>query len=878
MNWKILFLLMLGSTILRAQEASTEKRIYQALPVNPHAPAIDGVLNDAIWHKALSGSDFTQTEPHDGKAPSQQTDFKIVYDAKNIYVAIRAHDTEVNKITEFVSRRDQGEESDRVAVLLDSYFDKRTAFEFGVNAAGVKIDGIWSDDGDNRDFSWDPIWDVATHIDDRGWTAEMRIPLSQIRFAKKDEHVWGLQVARYIYRENEWSMWQYFPQDAGGFVSRIGELHNIKGIETPRRIELLPYTISEGKIFPKEAGNPFATGRDGKINGGLDGKIGITSDLTLNFTVNPDFGQVEADPSEVNLSAFESFFAEKRPFFIAGRNIFSYGLSFGDGSNSTESLFYSRRLGRRPHHNPDLGDDEYADVPDNSSIISAAKITGKTRGGLSIGILDAVTARERAEIDLNGQRRFEVVEPAANYFVGRLQKDFDHGNTSVGGMFTAVNRDINEEHLNFINTAAYAGGIDVNHQWSDKSYWINFKTALSRIEGDRQAIYDAQTSSRRYFQRPDARHLTLDSTRTSLNGYAGAFGIGKTGGGHFRFMFGSTWRSPGFEINDLGFLRVSDRVLQFIWLSYREWQQKGWFRNFQININQWNGWNFSGEKIFVGGNINGGGRFKNNWRFWTGINREGREIDGSALRGGPALKFPGSWNQWWRISSDDTKPIRFGIGGSNNFNDDKISRRNNFFVDTFWRPAKAMSISIEPFYSFKKRNLQYVTTEDFAGEDRYLFARLNQKTLGIVFRANFSLTPTLSFQYYGQPFVSAGKYDAFKRITTPRADIYNDRFHVFSDDEISFVEDDEAFDIDENRDGTVDYSLEDPSFNFQEFRSNMVIRWEFRPGSTLFLVWSQQRSDSFSNGNFSFRRDFNSLFSINAENIFLAKFNYWFSL
>ncbi|RMF59073.1 MAG: hypothetical protein D6748_07250 [Calditrichaeota bacterium] len=863
-----------------AQPTLPSKKIYHATPVNPHPPVIDGRLNDPVWENIPWVGDFIQLEPHDGAPPTQPTHFKITYDKKNLYILIRAVDREPDKIVKRVARRDEGDDADMVSVLIDSYFDHLTAFEFAVNAAGVRIDAIWSDNGDNRDTNWDPVWYVHTTVDDSGWTAEMRIPFSQLRFGKKSEQVWGLQVGRYLYRKQEWSLWQPIPKEASGFISRIGELHGIHQIDIPRRIELLPYSVGSTRFFESEEGNPFADGRDSKLTAGLDGKIGITSDLTLDFTINPDFGQVEADPSEVNLTAFETFFEEKRPFFIEGQNIFNYRLAFGGGPFSRETLFYSRRIGRSPQYEPDLNDDEYADMPENTSIISAAKLTGKTSGGLSIGILEALTARESAEIDFRGQRRKVTIEPFTSYFVSRFQKDFRQGNTTLGGMMTAVNRDINESHLNFLPRDVYTGGLDFSHQWKNREYFLSVKTAFSHLRGDREAILETQTAAQRYFQRPDVTHVRVDSNRTSLSGHGGTFSIGKIGGGHWRYALGGIWRSPGFETNDLGFLRRADIGMNYLWLSYQEWEPKHFYREWRVNFNLWTGWDFGGNRLFRGGNLNGGGQFKNYWSLWLGVEREGESLSANELRGGPMLKLPGSWNFWVNLSSDERKSLELGIGASNNWNDDGISHRNNVWLEFSWRPDDALQLAINPFYSFNKDNLQYVTTETNSSQntERYIFARLKQQTVGLVFRANFSLTPNLSIQYYGQPFISAGTYSLFKRITHPRATRYEDRFATYHEDELQLDLEDEVYRVDENRDGIIDYTFDLPDFNFQEFRSNLVVRWEYLPGSTLFLVWSQDRNDFISNGRFSAGDDLRNLFDTHPDNIFLIKLNYWFSM
>lgn len=860
-----------------AMQAPVEKRIYTANKINPHPPVIDGMLNDEIWKKNEWAGNFTQWEPNEGKEPSQNTEFKIYYDDKNLYIAIRAYDTEPGKIVKRVTRRD-GFDGDWVEINIDSYFDHRTAFSFTLTAAGVKGDEAISNDGNNWDSNWNPVWYAGVSQDDKGWSAEMRIPFSQLRFADKEEHIWGLQVQRRYFREEERSLWQFIPRKSSGWVSYFGELHGIKGIKPSRRIELLPYSVSNVNRFQKEAGNPFRDGQNSRISGGLDGKIGITSDFTVDFTVNPDFGQVEADPSELNLSAFETFFSEKRPFFIEGQNIFNFRLMGGDGGFSNDRLFYSRRIGRSPRYNPVVGANEFLDMPRSTSIETAVKLTGKTQGGLSIGIMDAVTGQENATIDLNGQRREVAVEPLTNYFVGRVQKDYNDGNTAIGGMITATNRDIKTENLNFLNKAAYSGGIDFRHQWKDKTYKFELKGSFSTVQGDEEAILNLQESSARYFQRPDADYVSVDPSRTSLSGHGGYVNFSKGGNNSIRYSVGGMWRSPGLELNDVGFMRQADRILQYTWAGYRVTEPFSIFRFMNINVNQWLGRNFGGETVFTGGNINGGGQFKNYWSLWFGIGREGHNLSTSALRGGPAMKFPSQWNQWYNLSTDRRKSISFSVGGSNGWQDEGDSGYHNFRFSMLFRPHNSISVSVNPFYNIRKSDLQYLDTNSMDGQNRYLFGRIDQKTLGITLRLNYSITPNLSIQYYGQPFVSAGEYSKFKRITAPRADNYEDRFHTFAGDEIGFNSAADQYEIDENLDGTVDYTIGQPDFNFRQLRSNLVVRWEYSPGSTVFFVWSQSRTGFESNGAFSFKNDLEDLFNVYPDNVFLIKVNRWLSL
>ena len=878
MKLLIVSVMTLFISVLQAQDTLLMKRTYWVKKANPCSPEIDGKANETVWQNTSSGNNFIQFEPQPGINPSQKTDFKICYDEKNLYILIKAYDDEPEKIISLVARRDEIDQSDAVGIILDTYFDRRTAFEFTVNVAGVKFDRIFSNDSRFEvDKSWDPVWEVATAIDNDGWVAEMKIPFNQLRFSDKEEQIWGLEVFRYIHRLQEFSVWQYMPKDASGFVSNFGYLKGLN-IAVPKRVEILPYAVSHYHTYESESGNPFSTGRESKVTGGMDGKIGLSGNITADFTINPDFGQVEADPSEVNLTAFETFFEEKRPFFIEGKNIFQFPLGIGDGDFARETLFYSRRIGRAPQYKPDLSDDEYLDSPAQTSILGAAKISGKTAHGWSLGILDAVTAQENGQIDSLGIRRKEVVEPFTNYFVTRLQRDFKEGNTFIGGILTATNRNINRIYLNDINRSAYTAGFDFTHQWDEKTYFVDLKLAASHIRGHPDAIYEVQTASARYFQRPDANYLNLDPHRTSLSGHGGSFNIGKQGNGKLRYVLGGVWRSPGFELNDIGYLQRADQILQFTWIGYRMVNPTWIFRQFEFNINQWNGWNFGLEKLYTGGNINGGGQFKNYWGFYTGIGREEDGLSIYFLRGGPAFRQEGGWNNWYQIYSDSRKPWQFRMRGNNFIGDDKISRFHRLSLNLFLKPSHRFNISLSPFYMFKKDNLQYVEAIEKNGEDRYILAKLIQHTLGMELRLNYSLSPELSIQYYGQPFISAGSYNHYKRMTNPRASRYDDRFHLFTPAEIRADPENRIYLIDEDGNGDPDYAFDYPDFNFKQFRSNLVVRWEFQPSSILYFVWSQGLTVEDEFGDFSIQRDTRDLFKVQPNNVYLIKLNYWFSL
>ncbi len=873
------FILALGSPPYGQCFESTVKKVYTTTRADRQAPVIDGRVEDPAWEKVEWAGDFVQREPHEGNAPSEPTSFKILYDEKNLYVAIRAYDKKPEKVVRRLARRDNVD-GDWVEVQFDSYNDSLTAFCFQVNAAGVKSDAFLSGDGEVDDKDWNPIWHVETAVDNEGWTAEMKIPFSQLRYAGGAQTTWGLQVMRKLFRSQEVSCWQFIPRDASGWVHCFGELRGLEGLRPQRQVELMPYTVARGQTFRAEPGNPFARGSRSSLFGGLDGKVGVTSDLTLDFTINPDFGQVEADPSVVNLTAFETYYEEKRPFFIEGRNILSFDMMGGDGDFSQDNLFYSRRIGRYPQREVSTGENEYVNMPDSTSIIGAFKLTGKTRSGISVGIIDALTAAEHAVVSFSGLRREEPVEPATNYLGLRLKKDYRGGDTVVGVMLTAVNRNLKGEELDFLHSTAYTTGFDMLHSWKNRTYSVQLMTAFSLVQGSEEALLRTQQSSLRYYQRPDASHVELDSTRRSLSGHGGTLTFNKFGSGHLSFSTGVTWRSPGFEVNDMGYTHYADVAMQYIWVGYRWWKPFFIFREVQLNFNQWTGLNFGGERIFLGGNINLWGRFKNYWQFGLGINRQFPGLSSAALRGGPSLRTEGGWNMWSHLSSDTRRKLQFSISGSSYNGDRNYLKMRHLSIGITYQASNALMLTLRPDFEVYKPLVQWVTRCAFGDghEPRSIMASLDQKTFGLTVRLNWSLTPELSIQYYCMPFVSAGTYSEFKRITNARAMRLEDRYHVFQGGEIAADSGGMTYTVDENADGVVDYLFANPNFNFLQFRSNLVVRWEYRPGSTLYVVWSQGRTGYDKNGQFELGEGVRRLFDIHPGNIFLIKFSYCFTL
>ncbi len=864
---------------VEAQNDSTKS--YATSRVLGDAPQIDGILNDPAWEQVQwGGGDFRQSQPDAGAAASVKTKFKILYDAKNLYLAFKCFDPEPDSIVRRMSRRD-GFEGDFVEINIDSYYDKRTAFSFTSSVSGVKGDEYISNNGNNWDANWDPIWYLKTSIDSEGWIAEVRIPLSQLRFADKPEHTWGIQIMRNFFRKQERSIWQYIPPNAPGWVHLFGELNGITGVKPQKQLEIQPYVVAKTETFEKEAGNPFATGTSSDINFGLDAKIGLTSDITLDLTVNPDFGQVEADPSQVNLSAYQLFFSERRPFFIEGNNTYNFPVtqSTAGGNFNSDNLFYSRRIGRRPDYYPGLNNNEVADVPTNTRIIAAAKLTGKNSKGFSWGLLESVTAKTEAVIDSLGERREEAIEPQTNYVVGRVQQDINKGNTIIGAIFTATNRKIEDPQLEYLHKDAYTGGIDFVHNWKERKYYVRFNGVFSHVAGTKEAITGTQTANEHLFQRPTAqKYISVDSSRTSLTGNGGTLAIGKSSG-DIVYQGGVTWRSPGVELNDLGFLITADLITQWAWAQYRILKPFSIFRRLRVNGNEWLYFDYGGTNTRRMVNVNGHVQLKNYWFMGTGATLIGRRISNADLRGGPAITYPGGLENWYYFETDNRKKIRasfenwFFTGFENSESSKGLS------LSLTYRPINAMNITLSPGVDFNDNKQQYVTTTSYNNEPRYLTARIQQTTYNMTVRLNYVLTPNLTIEYWGQPFISTGEYSEFKRITEANAEAYTDRFHTFTESEIAFNNTSGQYDIDENTDSVIDYSFGSPDFNFAQFRSNMVLRWEYIPGSTLFLVWTQSKTDFVpTGGDNSFRHLSSSLFDKTPHNIFLIKYTYRFRL
>ncbi|HEX2602498.1 MAG TPA: DUF5916 domain-containing protein [Gemmatimonadaceae bacterium] len=806
-------------------------------------PVIDARDADRVWQQAPVIDRFQEWRPNEGKPARFKTEAKIAYDAANLYVFVRAFDPHPDSIKKLLERRDSFTASDMIWIFVDSYHDKRTGYEFGVNAAGVKMDQAIYDDG-NEDGAWDAVWDVATRIDSLGWTAEFRIPLSQMRYSRDREHTFGIMIDRDVYRYNERYIWPLLRQSRPGFVSQFGSLHGMDDLENPRRLEVMPYAVT--KSASTITNNAFTQKQN--IAAGGDLKYRITSNLTLDATINPDFGQVESDPSVLNLSAYESFFDERRPFFVAGRGLFRADVNCSQVNCWGETLYYSRRIGRTPELAGTYGDT----VPQQpTTILGAGKLIGRFPTGTTVGLLEAATQRETNPGDT-------TYSPATNYAVLRASQDFRGGSSGIGTMLTAVNRGLDQWSSPYLASSAYVGSVDFRHRFFKNNYEITGAFDKSVVRGSQVVIAALQNNGVHQFQRPDAS-LPLDSSRTSLGGDAEELAIGKIGGQHLMFNSAYSRRSPGFEVNDLGYLRRADQVSWSTWAGFFDRQDRLFYHRFQLNNNWWQWWTTDGLPLERAYNYNTHITLKNYWGFHHGatIGQLGKTYDDRQLRGGPAVRQDMYYAPWLSINGDDRKAWVPYFNGSYYESSDKRNWSTNFGPEIDFKMMGRFSSAISMNFGHNVQDNQfYGNFTDANNLPHYTVAHLDQTTTSLTARLNYTFSPDLSLQTYLSPFVSKGTYSNVRQVSaTPRADDYDDRYAPYNDPSVTA----------------------DPGgFNFKALQSNVVMRWEYKPGSTLFLVWNQGRQGfNGVEGDRTFGGDMRDLFRLHPANTFLIKMSYW---
>jgi hypothetical protein len=853
---------------------------------------IDGRADEAAWATADVATDFVQRGPRVGEPSSERTEVRVLYDQEAVYVAARMWDPSPDSMQAPLARRDEPvTNSEWFNVVLDSYHDRRTAFRFGVNPAGLRRDVYHFDDG-NEDSSWDAVWEVATSTDSAGWTAEFRIPLSQLRFnppAAGAEQTWGVQFFRYISRRDEWSHWAPWLPTYAGFVSRFGELRELRGLAAPRRLELLPYTSARVDRQPDRPGDPFYSANDAAGSVGVDVKMGVTSGLTLTGTVNPDFGQVELDPAVVNLTAFETQFSERRPFFVEGADVFRFGQLQNFNGYGGPQFFYSRRVGRAPQRQLfPSGDAPFVDAPEQSTILAAAKLSGRVAGGWTVGVMDAVTQREEARyVDTDGAYHGTPVEPMTNYLIGRARRDLNGGATTVGGMLTGVNRALADEELSpLLRRDAYVGGVDFEHSWARRLWTVSGYVAASRVAGSADAITRTQLSSARYYQRPDADHLRLDPERTSLGGTASALALQRSGDWDMSVQLRNV--TPGFEMNDMGFINRVDVRSLATFLGRRITTPWGPLQRYSIAGYTTHAWNGGGDAIFSDLGLGLNGTFRSLWSAGLNLNYDPTTRDDRLTRGGPLAELPASWGVNAFVSSDPRKRMSFVASGYVS-GDRAGGRDRNASLSVNVRPSPSIQLSAGPSVGVSRNPDQYLFAQaDAAATEtygaRYVFGRLSQTTVSMDMRVDWTFTPTLSLQLFAQPFVAAGDFRDFREFTTPGRSEYA-VYGVDRGTVCAFTAGGaRTYRINPTQSVACPASLEqaegmlrvdDPDFNVRSLRGNAVLRWEYRPGSALFFVWQQERSGFEPLGGFEAGRDLGRLFREPARNVFLVKATYW---
>jgi len=865
----------------------TTKQKAEVTAVRATEPiTIDGNLSEQEWQRP-GIMQFTQRDPIEGISPTQRTEVWVAYDDAAMYIAARMYDTHPDSIVSRIGRRDASLTSDWFYVGIDSYHDKLTGFYFGVYAGGTMTDGtLYNDSWD--DNTWDGVWDAATKIDDKGWTVEMRIPFSQLRFTKQDQYVWGINFIRTIARNNERDDFVLVPKKESGWVSRFADLTGLHDINPPLKLEILPYEVSTGKFLLRQPGDPYNSGHDLAENFGGDLKAGLGSNLTLNATINPDFGQVEVDPAVINLTQFETYFDEKRPFFVEGSNFFNFG-SGGANSNwgfnwGSPTFFYSRRIGRPPQgsvqHTTDDGlNDMFYDIPDHTPIIGAAKLTGKISDSWSIGAVQAVTAREYGKTDSAGVQFSDVVEPLSYYGVVRGLHDFDQGRHAIGFFGTLVDRDLNHDYLqsNF-NRQASMVGMDGWATLDSTAMWVvTGWFAGSNLQGSSGDMLNIQESSLHYYQRPDIDYVHLDSNATSLSGYAGRVAINKQkGNSYLNAAIGII--SPGFDINDAGFMFRTNEINSHIVLGYQWFQPDGLFRSKSFDIATFRNFDFGGRKTGEGNFLFYNGQFMNYWFLSGSMSYYPGTVDNLNTRGGPAMMSTNQYFESLYMNTDSRSALVYSFG-TNLERSESGGYHVEFDPGIEWHPTAGLSITISPDITRDVTIAQWVDnipdpTAKATYGTRYVFGKLDYRSVSSDIRIDWTFTPKLTLQIYMQPLIGVGTYSEFKELKQPGTYTFN-----------NYGENGSAISYNDNTGeylfspaGAPSFTIANPDFNSKSLKVNAILRWEYSPGSTLYFVWTQLRNNYDDPGNFNFNRDFGNLFSRQGgDNVFLVKASYWWN-
>ena len=843
------------------------------------AVTIDGILSDPAWQNIQSFSSFVQKDPVENGAPSERTEIQVAYDDAALYIAAHLYDEAPDSVVARLGRKDDKPNSDAFIVYLDPYHDRQSGYYFGLDAAGTVFDGTLYND-DWQDNAWDGVWEGSVSRDAHGWAVEMRIPFSQLRFHQHESNVWGIDFERDIARKNETDFVVFTPKNGSGFVSRFVDLTGIQDIQPARQIEILPYINTKAEYTQHPAGDPFNNGARYTPSVGADFKIGLGSNLTLDGAVNPDFGQVEVDPAVVNLSDVETFYQEKRPFFIEGSSTFNFGRG---GSNNYWSfnwgdpnLFYSRRIGRAPQGA--VPGSDYSDVPVATRIIGAGKLTGKIGDSWNIGVINAVTGREYASLQTAGVRSSAEIEPLTYYGVFRAQKELNEGRQAIGILSTITERRFATDTLrNQLNGRSLVLGLD---GWTfldeGKSWVITGYGAVSQIAGTREEILARQQVSSHYLQRPDARNFRLDSAATALTGYEARLMLNKQRGNVFvNAAFGII--NPEFDNTDLGWLWRTDIINSHAVVGYMWVEPTSWYRRLEIYGAAFGSADFDRNVTWKGLWTQLYYQFPGFHTASVSFAYNPQSLNNRRTRGGPlSLNTPG-YEVFTQLQTNNTQNVVLQVGTDVYQADWQRSWDISATLEV--RPASNISVSVGPEFFRDVEGSQWVGVFDDPLETstygrRYVFAVMNQTTLSANIRVNWMFSPRLSLQLFLQPLISAGDYYNFKQLARPGT--YD--FTLYGQGASTISERNGTYSVDPDGSGpAAPFSFSDPSFNVKSLRGNAVLRWEYMPGSTLYLVWTQSRYQSDAVNAFQFDRSMRQLVDIAPDNIFMIKLSYWWN-
>ena len=876
------------SCLLAFGVAAVSARVSDAQPAAPKvlsavrattAPAIDGRLDDDVWRTAPPASGFLQRDPDEGEPATEETLVRVAYDDRALYVAARLEDREPSAIVRQLSRRDASVEADAFVLYLDPHHDRLTGAQFAVSAAGVQRDALIYNDS-FLDSTWDAVWASAVAVGPDGWTVEMSIPLSQLRFPRADRHTWGINAQRVIQRRNESDWLQLVPKNESGLASRMATLEGIEGIRPRTTLEWLPYVTSRAEfVAPPTPRSPFNDGSRVFAAAGLDLKHGVSNSLTLDAAFNPDFGQVEVDPAVVNLTQFETFFEERRPFFTEGASVFR---NFGRSGASAyvgffrpePTLFYTRRIGRAPQGRVSGA---YLDVPASTTILGAAKLVGRTQGGWTIGALEAVTGRERARVSSGVETTRQEVEPLTNYAVFRAQREVGT-RAAIGVLGTSVVRQLGDPSLaSVLASRATMAGVD-GHLFLDASraWVVHGGIAGSWVQGSAAAVARLQRAEQRYNQRPDAPHVRFDPTLTSLSGWTGNVNLNRNRG-NVTVNLGIWGMSPGFEVNDAGYSTQTDRAGAHAMIQWRKLTPDAWTRERYWWVSRWWTWNYGNESQGDGWQTAAGFQFRNFWRSTALFTYAKRVWDDKLTRGGPTVIRPGNRGVQVSTVTDTRRRIALSLGASYTAREYEASSAAAD-LQLVWRPVPALTVSAGPTV---RRNIvaaQYLATvvDPLAAAtfgSRYVFGELGQREVSMTTRVSVVTSPRTSLQIYLQPLVSAGDYGAIKEVAAART--YN--FVRYGIDAGTMTASGGRLAIDPDGAGPAPaFSVAQPDFNVRSLRANAIFRWEFRPGSSLFVVWTQQRREVAPSGAFDFGSDLSRVFTAPGDDVVMVKVSYWF--